>query len=117
LGALHLDSRNHEVRNPDEVRSPLWGQPLLNVSGFDISGIFEDKGSGFFVPRFPKSRNAITISANRHFGFRQLKGRETRKEKSRSREIRSSKIAKGVIILFDQEIWVDASCLITRAHP
>jgi hypothetical protein len=66
--------------------------------------IFKDKGSGFFVPRFPKSRNAITISANQHFGLRQLKGRETWKENSRSHEIRSSKIVKGVIILFDRKI-------------
>jgi hypothetical protein len=67
-------------------------------------GIFEDKGSGYFVLRFLKSRNAIRISANRHFRFRQLKGRGTRKEKSRSHEIQSSEITKGVIILFDRKI-------------
>jgi hypothetical protein len=38
LGALHLDSRNCEVRNPDGVRSPLKSQPFLSASDFGNSG-------------------------------------------------------------------------------
>jgi hypothetical protein len=38
LGALHLDSRSREVQNPDEVKSLLENQPLLNALEFDNLG-------------------------------------------------------------------------------
>jgi hypothetical protein len=59
MGALHLDSRNREVRNPDEVRSPLKSQPLLSASEFDNSGF---GGCRDRNPRQQGSRNRETRS-------------------------------------------------------
>jgi hypothetical protein len=57
LGALHLDSWNHEVWNLDEVRSLLWGQPFLNVLVFDISTFLRTRDWG---PLFQDSQNRET---------------------------------------------------------
>jgi hypothetical protein len=108
---IHKIAKSKISKREKSVVGPAFAERVGNR----YFRIFKVKGSGFFVPRFPKSRDAIRISENRHFWFQQLKGRETRKEKSRSREIQSSEIVKGVIILFDQKVWFDASCLIMRA--
>jgi hypothetical protein len=53
LGALHLDSRNREVRNPDEVRSPLWGQPLITCRDSTFWH-FQGQGIGVLCSEIPE---------------------------------------------------------------
>jgi hypothetical protein len=120
-GALHQDSRSHEVRNSESMKSFVGSQSFAERIGVRHFGIFEDKRLGFFVPEFPKSRNTIQlwrrtrpkISAFRHFGFRWVEEPETRQQKSRNRETRSPDLEKGTIILLRSGDLSDALCLIT----
>jgi hypothetical protein len=59
--ALHQDSRNHEVRNPEKVKIFDRSQSFAERFGFHHFGSCEDKRSGFIVLKLPKSRNMILL--------------------------------------------------------
>jgi hypothetical protein len=43
--ALHQDSRNRKVRNPERKKKvPIEASLLLNISGFDISTVVKTRG-------------------------------------------------------------------------
>jgi hypothetical protein len=71
------------------VRSPLWGQPLLNVSGFGISAFSRtrDRGSLFEIPEIVKRDNNFGESA---FQVSAVEGsRNSEGEVTKSRNLKS----------------------------
>jgi hypothetical protein len=47
-----LDSQNREVRNPDEVRSPLWNQHLIACQNSTFWH-FQGQGIGIICSKIP----------------------------------------------------------------
>jgi hypothetical protein len=89
--------------NSDEVRSPLWGQPLWNVSGVSIS-TFSRTRDQVFCPEIPKIMKRDKNFGESAFRVSAVEGSRNSEGEVAKSQIQSSEIMKGVIILFDRKI-------------